>query len=901
MVKGRLLLLLLMLLLVPTLAGADPSFEGFHPLNGKIAVQTSESLRTPAIPLRLASGAFDPLAVTQEPSHPPVQGRYHLIQFDGPIRPEWREAVEATGATILEYVPEFAYLVRTEVSGAKALSQVPRIRWTGPYLPAYKISPALLNTAATASENAGIQVILFPGEDVDAVAATVTRAGGQIIGQTATKWKTALQVTPPEEGSANLIESLSGTQAVRWIEPAPRWKLHNNKSSDVMNLRAARDSHGLTGKGQIVAVCDTGLDRGSTDPAHLHPDFTDGQDNSRVVAIYDWSGLGAFDFDGHGTHVAGSVLGNGLQSGSTPAASQYPPTSFAGSAPEASLVFQATADDSGNLIGIPGNLYVLFDQAYGVGARIHTNSWGSSASSFYNSFSRDVDEFVWDNRDFLIFFSAGNDGIDRDRDGIVDLFSLGPPSTAKNCVTVGASEGDRPDGSGWNTNYGHPWPKDYAAEPLFSDPLADNPNGMAAFSSRGPVLDGRYKPDIVAPGTNILSTRSALASGGSWGPYNSWYYWMGGTSMACPLTAGSAALVRQYLTETIGLASPSAALLKAALLNGAQDIAPGQFGFGPEREIPDGPGPNNVSGWGRVDIGGCVFPPHPKSFHYFDENTAEALSTGQTRSFSVQVEGSDQPLKVNLVWSDYPGSEASQGGLVNDLDLSILHPSGQTTYADKTLQSSLYSLKLGSSVDAHSTADLRAVRFTPKNYPAVIDSVTFFPSNPLDVVEPMTVSVRCADGPGNTPGTPLFSTTLDYMSPGLTPVTIPVIATVESGPFFIVFEKSSPNIGIFVDDTPTLDDSLVWDGQQWVLSMYTPFVGVNIRNIATGPGFDRVNNVLGATISDPSPGEYVIQIHGHNVPMGPQTYALVASGAVTIETYTVNATAGNGGAVSPEG
>ncbi len=48
---------------------------------------------------------------------------------------------------------------------------------------------------------------------------------------------------------------------------------------------------------------------------------------------------------------------------------------------------------------------------------------------------------MWDHKDFLILFSAGNDGADADGDGVVDLSSIGSPATAKNCLTVGASEG----------------------------------------------------------------------------------------------------------------------------------------------------------------------------------------------------------------------------------------------------------------------------------------------------------------------------------------------------------------------------------------------------------------------------------------------------------------------------
>ena len=84
---------------------------------------------------------------------------------------------------------------------------------------------------------------------------------------------------------------------------------------------------------------------------------------------------------------------------------------------------------------------------------------------------------------------------------------------------------------------------DYPTNPVNSDRAADNISGMAAFSSRGPVDDGRLKPDLSAPGTYILSTKSSQTTSTGWAAYNSSYTYMGGTSMATPITAGATALL----------------------------------------------------------------------------------------------------------------------------------------------------------------------------------------------------------------------------------------------------------------------------------------------------------------------------------------------------------------------
>ena len=105
----------------------------------------------------------------------------------------------------------------------------------------------------------------------------------------------------------------------------------------------------LTGAGQIIGICDTGLDTGKNDST-MHQDF-----QGRINAIY---ALGrtnnASDTHGHGTHVAGSVLGNGTRS-----SGQYK-----GLAYSANLIFQSVLDSSGGLGGIPADLNTLFSQAY---------------------------------------------------------------------------------------------------------------------------------------------------------------------------------------------------------------------------------------------------------------------------------------------------------------------------------------------------------------------------------------------------------------------------------------------------------------------------------------------------------------------------------------------------------
>jgi hypothetical protein len=229
--------------------------------------------------------------------------------------------------------------------------------------------------------------------------------------------------------------------------------------------------------------------------------------------------------------------------------------------------------------------------------------------------------------------------------------------------------------------YGQRYPQDFPAEPLFSDVTAGNAQQLASWSSRGPADDGRIKPDVVAPGTWILSGYSSLYQegyGGStnpqngiyqwdgWGmPYNSEYKYMGGTSMSNPIAAGGATVVKDYYQKAHSI-DASAALVKATLINSAVDL---------QDENNDGvndnnfPIPNMHEGWGLINLDAAT----DGTLQYVDEGAG--LSTGGSQTFDVTPTGG--PLKVTLVWSDYPSTETATANLVNDLDLTV---SGGSTY-----------------------------------------------------------------------------------------------------------------------------------------------------------------------------------------------------------------------------
>ncbi len=224
---------------------------------------------------------------------------------------------------------------------------LPAVRWIGDYRPNYKLSPALSQQIASSGQQTGERDVSMSlplsGESLSELQNAVSTQGGNDCSKRPTaRWDHLCVPRFLRRGLHNWYKC----PAVNWIEPYQTMELFNAQGRKVMNAEYVWQDFGYYGQGQIIAISDSGLSvQGS-----LSPDFA-----GRLVKAFAPSEMKSSsptcrakttftDLNGHGTHVAGSVLGNGAQSGSNAANHQYT-ASHAGTAPEAQLVFMALNTD----------------------------------------------------------------------------------------------------------------------------------------------------------------------------------------------------------------------------------------------------------------------------------------------------------------------------------------------------------------------------------------------------------------------------------------------------------------------------------------------------------------------------------------------------------------------------
>jgi len=617
-----------------------------------------------------------------------VGKRFHIVQFAGPVQPEWYKALEATGVKVVTYIPNNAYLVYGDPAAMTSLQKhtdsAPLIQWDGEYLADYKLDPSV-NTVATAAYT--IQLVKDPGTNEGTLALIRGMQSREAIVSEVLDYVNVVAFV-----DRRALDELVQRPDVLSIHP----RVQPQKFDERQNMILAGQVSGTTptGPGYLawlaskgftqdqfsasgfgVDVSDSGLDNASLAPNHfglyVNGDVT-GTSRVAYARLEGSANSGSTiqGCDGHGTLNA-HIIGGYVNLTGAPHADTAGYRYGLGVAPfvkmGSSVVF-----DPGTFTN--PNYSNLQSRAYRDGMRISSNSWGARSSA-YTTDSQEYDALVRDaqptssavpnpgNQQMIIAFAAGNSG--------PTAGSVGSPATAKNVITVGASENVHPFGG--------------ADACGIADAGANSLMDVISFSSRGPTADGRKKPDIMAPGTHVSGGVSQAAGQRASPPANpngqalscfdatgvcagfgsdyhpagqQWYSASSGTSHSTPAVAGGAALVYQYFINQ-GVTPPSPAMAKAYLMNSTRYMT----GAGANDSLF-----SNSQGTGLMDLG-MAFDGVPRML---DDQHPDNLFTasGQTRVFSGSISDSTKPFRVTLAWTDAPGSTTGSAWK-NNLDLTV--------------------------------------------------------------------------------------------------------------------------------------------------------------------------------------------------------------------------------------
>jgi PKD repeat protein len=604
-----------------------------------------------------AEALGDPLDASLDPD----AGLY-VVRFRASLRDEWQHELESAGARFVQYVPFHSYVVAVEPQDVELFSAVaagrPEVEFIGVYEPAFRMSPgvrALARAGADVAERVTVQLVEGTGADAalrDLEGLSVTRVESSVVGPYR---NVRCEIAPVY---------------FRWIAAQPavfalelRGTLQKNSIDERQGQISAGNYSGASpsGPNYLAWLAAKGFDstQFSTFSVNVADDATALSGHPDLAA-------GRIAFTQNPTSQSGTQGGHGFLNANIVAGLN----SGTGSAVEDALGYNyglgiapwarvgATAIFGGGTFDPPA----YESAAYNLGARISTNSWGfvdnfnnpipdyDSNSQAFDAMVRDARSSQGGNQEYTVVFSAGNDGSSSN--------TVSTPGTAKNVITVGASENDRQtgtDGCG------------------IGNSGANDLRDLIAFSSRGPVNsaggDGRFKPEICAPGTHVEAGVPQSSYNGTsvcnqyWPAGQTLYGWSSGTSHSCPAVAGGCALVRQWFLNQ-GFAAPTPAMVKAVLVASAEYMT----GVGTNDTLP-----SNNQGLGRMYL--------ERAFDgvarlLVDETTVLA-STGQSYTTSGAIADNTKPVRIALAWTDAFGPTTG-APYVNNLDLTVTV--GATTY-----------------------------------------------------------------------------------------------------------------------------------------------------------------------------------------------------------------------------
>ncbi|MGZ8939505.1 MAG: S8 family serine peptidase, partial [Limisphaerales bacterium] len=692
----------------------------------------------------LANALIDTRGETPEiPEHltAPADPGSYIVQWIGPVDDRFRARLAEAGAEIISYVPNNAFYVKVDRAGADRLSAAPGVQSVLPFQPYYKLDTVLLGLAVKQEqlpEGATLRLTFLPGTS-DA-AQQVAGMGVNVVAQEASPFGPQLIIQP----EPNALVPLARLSSVQAIERTGKRTPASDLSRVILGVAANGSTNGnylgLSGQGVLVNINDTGIQP-------THPTLTDTTIHLPAPPLQQLITANN-DPDGHGTFVASLIAGNGAQSPAALSTNTVTSTNSANTVETNTVVTANLPGSSTNasLRGLAPNADLLALPLDPTGAfadvwprlldtwliesaaatnyvtlgrtnsLISNNSWtyGQEFQTYDTSAAR-FDQAVRDalpgmtqHQPLLFVFAAGNRGFGED-DGYGGTFdSIESPGTAKNVITVGALESPRfitnavytitnyfyTTNANDNTVTTNEVPENIYP---FAD-ATDSQDEVAAFSSRGNVGigvegdQGRFKPDVVAPGTMIISARSA---GWNFNGFNTndtnfgqMYYnlhtniqpyrFESGSTIAAANVSGMLALIQEYFQSTAPAGarrSLSPALMKALLINGTRSLSR-NYDVAAKSAA-------NYQGWGMPNLPHSLssyttnqhsaVPERKWRLRHVEQSAENALATGQSRTWNVTLNSNavSFPLRATLVWTDPPGNPLVAVKLVNDLDLVV--------------------------------------------------------------------------------------------------------------------------------------------------------------------------------------------------------------------------------------
>ena len=606
---------------------------------------------------------------------------YYFVKFIGPVKQEWQDDVERNGGKIYGPADSYTALVGMNTDSLEVIKNLDSVMWVGNFEPGYKISqvfdgksgeqPVTIYTfpekqSYVNSEVAKLLAKSGKGKFFDDYAMP-THIAGETMGYIRANFDTSLLGDIAQIDGVLRIEyfdqpknyndmshsiTQSGTALVYTGAPDPLNDNYNvvDTTTPVWNQGIYGQDDG-TGNPVVFGCSDSGI---RVDHLMFQNDGTtyDNDDiplntviSHRKIVRYMTDDAAENDHyaDGsndHGTHVIGTVIGYDDPVGGSNADD--------GTAPGAKVSFF----DIGNEITMdpqyvypPADYYTTWQPSKDDGARAYTQSWGSDSQGIYTGDAQMIDQWVYDNPEWLFTWSAGNSG--------PSSGTIGQQAESKNTISIGSCGHDAMS---------------------VNQRRQQNIEEVSAFSSRGPTFDNRIKPDVMASGQRVDSAQSSSTT---------LSVSFDGTSMAAPNAIAAILLCNQYFmtgfyptgAEVAGNEfDPSHSLIKALLVNGADEMT-GLGAHNIQYDIGNGnmAYPNPDQGFGRINLDNSLYFSTPtedaRKLQVFDGDNG--VETGRTVEYKYWVEDNAQDLRVTICWNDYPAIAGSSVALVNDLDLEV--------------------------------------------------------------------------------------------------------------------------------------------------------------------------------------------------------------------------------------